>query len=95
MEAYAEWCVGLGTACPGTTFDVRLKVWDEATRTAVFFCTYHATNTKPGGHGPDQPTGKTANSDYVYFIKMNADDKIEHIHKVWNDGYCLKEIGWA
>ena len=95
VEDYAEWCVGLAKACPGYSFDVHNKVWDETTRTAIFFCTYHATHTSPEGHGPDEPTGKTTNSDYVYFFKVDDNDKITSMHKVWNDGYCLSQLGWA
>jgi ketosteroid isomerase-like protein len=40
------------------------------------------------------PTGKTTRTDYVYAMRFR-DGKISHMTKVWNDGYALKELGWA
>jgi hypothetical protein len=31
----------------------------------------------------------------VYVLKMNGDDKIESMQKVWNAPWALKELGWA
>lgn len=96
VKEYAEWCAELAKACPDPKFDVRVKTWDKETKTAIFFCTYHMKNTAEAGKvGPKNPTGKSVDSDYVYFMKMTDDNKIERIHKVWNDGYCLEQAGWA
>jgi hypothetical protein len=93
LKEYADWTEGFATICPNSTFDVNIKMYDEATRTAVFVCTYHATHTGEGG--PVEATGKTTNSEYVYVIKMNENDKIINFQKVWNDGFALAELGWV
>ena len=93
VEAYCEWMLGLGTAVvPGATYDLHTSAYDEATRTAVFFATYHAKHTGDGG--PVPPTNKETHSDYVYFLTMNDDNKIEKMVKVWNASWALKELGW-
>jgi len=33
-------------------------------------------------------------SDYVYAIKMNADNKVASMTKVWNAPWAMKELGW-
>jgi ketosteroid isomerase-like protein len=40
------------------------------------------------------PTGQTAKADYVYVMTF-ADGKISHMTKIWNDGWTLKQLGWA
>ena len=83
VKEYVDWCEGFGKICPGATFDVNFKTFDEATSTAICDCAYHATHTGEGG--PVEATGKTTHSDYVYRLKFFDDDKVESMHKVWND----------
>ena len=83
VKEYVDWCDGLGKICPGATFTVNFKAFDEATATAIFDCTYHATHTGEGG--PVEATNKTTHTDYVYRLKFNDDDKVESMYKVWND----------
>ena len=83
VKEYVDWCEGFGKICPGATFTVKFKTFDEATSTAIFVCTYHATHTGEGG--PVEPTNKSTDSDYVYMLKFNDEDKVESMHKTWND----------
>lgn len=92
IKDYTEWVKGFSVFCPGCSFDLHVKSFDETTQTAIFFGTYHAKHTADGG--PCEPTNKELHSEYVYIIKMNADGKIESMKKVWNDTWALKEVGW-
>ena len=93
VEAYCEWMAGFGnTTAPGSTYDLHVSCFDDATRTAVFFATYHAKHTGEGG--PVPPTQKETQSHYVYFLTMDSDDKIERMTKVWNAPWAMKEFGW-
>ena len=50
VEGYCEWMRQFGTVtAPGATYDLHSASYDEATRTAVFFATYHARHTGDGG----------------------------------------------
>ena len=93
VEAYCEWMAGLGTVtASGATYDLHTACYDEGTRTALFFATYHATHTGAGGPGP--PTGKTTHSEYVYALTMNDDQKVAKMVKIWNASWALRELGW-
>ncbi len=94
VKAYTEWVAGLvRTATPGVTYDLHASSYDERTRTAMFFGTYHLKHTLDGG--PVPPTGKEAHAHYVYCLTMNEDDRIEKMIKIWNAPWTLKELGWA
>ena len=41
------------------------------------------------------PTGRTTHSEYVYIFRTNAEGKIIHMDKVWNDQYTFCELGWV
>ena len=93
VEAYCDWMYGLGTVtAPGATYDLHTACYDEATRTAVFFATYHAKHTGEGG--PVPPTNKETHSDYVYVLTMNDDNKVAKMTKIWNASWALRELGW-
>lgn len=93
VEGYCEWMAGFGkVTVPGATYDLHSASYDEATRTAVFFATFHARHTGEGG--PLPPTGKETHTHYVYVLTMDAEDKIERMVKVWNPTWALKELGW-
>ena len=94
VEAYCEWMADFGNnVVPGATHDLHTSSYDEKTRTAVFFATYHAKHTGEGG--PVPPTGKETHTHYVYFLTMNDDNKVERFVKVWNAHWAMKELGWA
>jgi hypothetical protein len=93
VEAYCEWMAALGTmTAPGATYDLHTACYDESSRTAVFFATYHATHT--GAGGPVPPTHKTTHSHYVYVLTMDADNKVGSMVKIWNAPWAMKELGW-
>lgn len=94
VKDYSDWMVDFGIqTVPGYTYDVHYCAWDENTKTAMYFATFHATHTGPGG--PVEPTNKTMHANYTYCAVMNEDNKITEMTKVWNDGYSMTEIGWA
>lgn len=94
VEAYTEWLFGLVThALPGASYDLHASSYDESTRTAMFFATFHAKHTGEGG--PVPPTQQETHTHYVYLLTMNAEDKVERMVKVWNAPWALRELGWA
>ncbi len=94
LEAYTEWMAGLGKGpLVGCSYVINGSGWDEENRMAVFFGTI--TGSHNGEGGPVPPTGKETQTDYVYACKMNADDKVEFMTKVWNVSWTLRDLGWA
>ena len=94
IQEYCDWMHGFGTVtAAGATYDLHTSSYDESTRTAVFFATYHARHTGEGG--PVAPTNKETHSHYVYVITMNGDGKVEKMTKVWNAPWAMNELGWA
>jgi hypothetical protein len=93
VQGYCDWMAGFGTVtAPGATYDLHTSGYDEDSRTAMFFATYHATHSGEGG--PVPPTNKETHSHYVYFLTMNGDNKVEKMTKVWNAPWAMKELGW-
>ncbi len=93
VEAYCEWNVGFAVTAPGASWDVHASAFDESTRTAIFFATYHAKHTGEGG--PVPPTQKETNTHYVYALVMDDDDKVQRMTKIWNSSWAFREFGWA
>jgi hypothetical protein len=77
---------------PGAHYELHTSAYDETTRTASFFATYHAKHTGEGG--PVPPTQKETQSDYVYVLTMDANDKVAKMVKIWNAPWAMKELGW-
>lgn len=93
VEAYCEWMKAFATVtAPGATYDLHTSSWDEATRTAVFFATYHARHSGDGG--PVPPTHKETHTHYVYVLTMSPGDKVEKMVKIWNAPWAMRELGW-
>ena len=93
IEAYCEWMFAFGTVIsPEGTYDLHTSSFDENTSTAVFFGTYHAKHTGEGG--PVPPTQKATSTHYVYIVKMNEDNKVSQMTKVWNAPWAMKDLGW-
>ena len=93
VEAYCDWMYAIGTVTlAGARYDLHSSSYDEATRTAVLFATYHAQHTGEGG--PVPPTYKETHTDYVYLLTMNDDNKVAKMVKVWNAPWAMKELGW-
>jgi hypothetical protein len=94
VQGYADWMASLGnTTCAGCSYVLHASSYDEANRTAMFFATF--TGTHVGDGGPVPPTNKTTNTDYVYVLTMDADDKVVRMCKVWNAPWAMRELGWV
>ncbi|MEM6447038.1 MAG: hypothetical protein AAFY57_10805 [Cyanobacteria bacterium J06642_2] len=94
VAAYCDWMRGVGTVTsPGATYDLHASCYDETTRTAMFFATYHAKHLGEGG--PVPPTYKETYSHYVYVVTMNEDNKVARLIKVWNAHWSMRELGWV
>ena len=93
VQAYCDWMVDFGNnVVPGATHDLNTSSYDESTKTAIFFATYHARHTGEGG--PVPPTQKETHTHYVYILTMNNDNKVEKFIKVWNASWAMRELGW-
>lgn len=93
VEGYCDWMAVFGGAiAPGATYELHTSSYDEESRTAVFFATYHAIHTGEGG--PVPPTGKETYSHYVYCLTMSEDDRVASMVKVWNAPWALRDLGW-
>lgn len=94
VETYCDWMAGFANVTtPGSSYDLHSSSFDENTRTAMFFATFHGQHSGEGG--PVPPTNKQTHSHYVYILSMDANDKIEKMVKVWNAGWAMRELGWA
>jgi len=91
LEAYTEWAKGLLGPLPDATYELKSLAVDEDTGTVCGYSVFRGTNT---GAGPVPPTGKGIASDYVYVMQFE-NGRIRHVTKVWNDGYALRQLGWA
>jgi predicted ester cyclase len=92
LEAYTEWMRGLLTILPDGIAEVRSFAVDEARSNVTVFGVFRGTHTGEGG--PVPPTGKSAQADYVYAMEFDG-DKIRHMTKIWNDGFTMRQLGWA
>lgn len=94
VAAYCDWMHAFGTiTAKGAHYTLHSSSWDEATRSAHFFATYHATHVGEGG--PVPATQRTTHSHYVYVLQMDGDDKVAHMTKIWNAGWAARELGWS
>ncbi|MEZ5738396.1 MAG: hypothetical protein R3E68_02290 [Burkholderiaceae bacterium] len=85
---------GLGSGpLAGGTYTLHAAGWDEANRTALFFATYSASHTGEGG--PVPPTGRHVDAHYVYALRMNADDKVDKMTKIWHSQHSMVALGWV
>jgi predicted ester cyclase len=92
LEAYTEWMKDLITLLPDGNAEVRSFAVDEARNNVAVFGVFRGTHTGEGG--PVPPTGKSAEADYVYVMNFDG-DKIRHMTKIWNDGFTVRQLGWA
>ena len=94
VEGYCDWVTAFAkVTVPGATYDLHASSWDEQTRTAMFFATYHARHTGEGG--PVPPTNQETHTHYVYALIMNSDDKVQSSTKIWNGTWAMREFGWV
>lgn len=92
LQGYTEWVKSLFTPIPDNSYEVRSFAADEVRRNVVAAAVFRGTHT--GAGGPVPPTGKRAETDYVYVMQFDG-DKIRHMTKIWNDGFALTQLGWA
>lgn len=93
VQGYNEWMAAFGsTTAPDFKVDIHNFSWNPEKKIATHFATFHCTHTGPGG--PVEPTNKMMHTEYVYIVYMNDDDKCYKIHKVWNDGWAMRQVGW-
>jgi len=92
LEAYTEWMKHLFTPVPDGRYELRSFAVDEERNNVAAYGVFRGTHTGDGG--PVPPTGKQVESDYVYVMEFDG-DRIRHMTKIWNDGFALKQAGWA
>ena len=92
VEGYCSWARDLLTPVPDGDGKVLSLTTDEDRAVVTAVAVFTGTQTGPGPVDP--PTGKSVASDYVYSMHFDG-DRIRHIHKVWNDGHALRQLGWA
>ncbi|WP_120078612.1 ester cyclase [Aurantiacibacter odishensis] len=92
VEGYTEWMAHLLEPLPNMSYELLAFGGDEATGTFVAAAVFRATHSGEGG--PVPPTGKAIASDYCYVFRFE-DGRIAHMTKIWNDGYAMREAGWA
>ena len=92
LRDYAEWMKGMLVVMPDARYDVKSFAVDADRQNVTVYAVFHATHTGEGG--PVAPTGKAAHTDYVYVMDFDG-GKIRHMTKIWNDGWALRQLGWA
>ena len=92
LADYAEWMKGMMSVVPDGRYEMKSFAADPERQNVAAYAVFHATHTGEGG--PVPPTGKSTSSDYVYVMEFDG-DKIRHMTKIWNDGWALRELGWA
>ncbi len=92
LDAYTEWIAGLAQPMPDGAYEILGFAVDEERGRAMGFAVYRGTHTGEGG--PVPATGQRAETEYLYVMDFDG-DKIRHMTKVWNDGFCLAQLGWA
>lgn len=94
VEAYCEWMAGLGRGpLIGCSYELHSSAYDENNNSALFFATFNGKHTGEGG--PVPPTGNQTATYYVYVLKMDSDNKVSHMTKIWNAPWTMCELGWA
>jgi predicted ester cyclase len=92
LADYAELMKGMMSVVPDGHYEMKSFAADPERGNVTAYAIFNATHTGEGG--PVPPTGKSASSDYVYVMQFDG-DKISHLTKIWNDGWALRQLGWA
>lgn len=92
LEGYTEWQKNLLVPVPNGHYEMLSFGVDEDRSSVVAAAVFHGTHTVDPGDNP--PTGKSVSADYCYVMHFEG-GKISHMTKIWNDGYSLRELGWA
>lgn len=92
LSDYSEWMKGLLVTIPDGGYRVTAFAMDSERGTVVVSAVFTGAHTGP--NGPVPPTGKRAESDYAYVIRM-VGGRVQHMTKIWNDNWALQQLGWA
>lgn len=92
LESYVEWVKGLQGPIPDGGYEIQSFAVDEE-RGNVAACSVFS-GTHSGEGGPVPATGMRAATDYVYLMQFD-EGLIRHMTKIWNDGFALRQLGWA
>ena len=93
LEAYTEEMKGLiAGPLPDASYELRSLAVDEDHSNVCGFAVFKGSNTGEGG--PGAPTGKKVETDFVYVMQFDG-DRISHMTKIWNDGFAMRQLGWA
>jgi ketosteroid isomerase-like protein len=93
LEEYANWMKGMLALMPDATYDLKSFATDHERNNVSAHAVFSGTHT--GAGGPVEPTGKRLSTDYVYVMQFDREGKIDHMTKIWNSGWALKQLGWA
>lgn len=91
LRAYTEWMAGLLTVLTDGRYEVISFATDTERENVSVYGVFTGTHL---ANGPCPPTGKTANTDYVYVMQFK-DGKIDHMTKIWHSGLAFKQLGWG
>jgi predicted ester cyclase len=92
LETYTDWMKGMFTPLADGQYKLQSFAVDEERNKVMAYAVFEGTHTGEGG--PIPATGKSVESDYVYVMEFDG-DCIRHMTKIWNDGFALKQLGWA
>lgn len=92
LEDYTEFMRNLFKPVPDGSYEIKSFAVDGERNNVIGFGVFRGTNTGEGG--PVPPTGNKAEAEYVYVMNFEG-DKIKHMTKIWNDGFTMKQLGWA
>jgi len=92
LKGYCEWTKNILTPIPDGHYELKFFAADESGGSVTAVSVFHGTQTGQGG--PVPPTNKTVATDYVYHMIFDG-DRIKHMTKIWNDGFCLAQLGWS
>jgi len=92
LKAYTEWMKGLLAPLADGRYELKSFAIDEERNNVCAFAIFKGTHSADGC--PIPPTGKSAESDYVYVMNFDS-GKISHMTKIWHSGIALQQLGWA
>jgi steroid delta-isomerase-like uncharacterized protein len=92
LKDYTEWMKAMMTVLPDAHYEIRSFATDNERQNVSAYGVFSGTHTGEGG--PVPPTGKHTDTDYVYVMQFE-DGKINHLTKIWNASWALRDLGWA
>jgi steroid delta-isomerase-like uncharacterized protein len=92
LKDYTDWMKAMMTVLPDAHYEIRSFATDNERQNVSAYGVFSGTHTGEGG--PVPPTGKHASTDYVYVMQFE-DGKINHMTKIWNAGWAMRDLGWA